>query len=259
MLFGFSFLMSWGQGEVDSQEKILYQNEKSGAILFNTNGYGINLRFGKRKTYLSKTLYDFDLVYIKHPKEERIPASSYYTNQKIVYGKTHIFIDIRPAFGFQRELFSKEDKGSIAVKYYYTFGLSLGITKPIYYNVAIFDANGFLIDMQVEKFENSQHIFSSNIEGRASFWKGFDELSVYPGLNAKFGISFEYSTYNEFIHALEVGIGFDAFLKKIPIMYTEYNNQFFLTLFISYRFGKIVDIKYGKKEKITKEGKVQTQ
>ena len=61
------------------------------------------------------------LAYIKHPKEVKISASpySYATSRRYVYGKTNLFVNLRPSIGFQREIFSKEDRGSIAIKYYY--------------------------------------------------------------------------------------------------------------------------------------------
>ena len=85
-----------------------------------------------------------------------------------------------------------------------------------------------------------------------------NELAVYPGLHAKFGLSFEYSRYNHLINAIDVSMTVDAFTKKIPIMYTELNNQFFLTLSLSYRFGWVVEQRY-KAPKITKEGKRTTE
>jgi hypothetical protein len=93
--------------------------------------------------------------------------------------------------------------------------------------------------------------------GRASYWNCFDALGIYPGLHVNTGISFEYSSLNQIINAIDVGATFDAFIKKIPIMLTEYNSQFFFTLSIMYRFGWIVDAKY-KAPKITKEGQLQT-
>jgi hypothetical protein len=162
--------------------------------------------------------------------------------------------------GFQREIFSKEDKGSIAVKYYIGGGPSLGFTKPVYYTfniIAPINGINYIIDTRVEKFEFSQHAQSVDIAGRASFWKGFNEIDVYPGLHAKVGMSFEYGSNNQLINALDAGIVLDAFGKKIPIMYTDLNNQFFVTLFVSYRFGWVVNARY-KTPKITSEGKRQT-
>jgi len=255
-------LSAFTQGEIDTQEKILYQNERSINLSLNSNGFGAGFRFGQRKTYLSKIIYDIDFAYIKHPKEVKISASpySYSSSRKYVYGKTNLFVNFRPSIGYQREIFSKEDRGSLAVKYYVSGGPSLGLTKPIYYNfyiIGIYNGEAYIIDTRVEKFEFVQHPQAKEIAGRAPIWKGMDEIKLYPGVHAKAGISFEYSTVNRLLNAIEVGMIFDAFAQKIPIMYTEYNNPFFLSLFISYRFGWVVDKKY-KTPKITKEGKVQT-
>ncbi|MBN2482298.1 MAG: hypothetical protein JXB19_11185 [Bacteroidales bacterium] len=239
----------YGQGEIDQQDIILFQNERSASGSLNSNGLSAAFRFGQRRTYLTKAIYDIELAYIRHPKEVKVVASpySYTTSRKFVYGKTNIFIDIRPSIGFQREIFSKEDRGSIAIKYYYSVGPSLGITKPIYYTfnvIGIINSQLYVIDTRIEKFEFSQHPQSVEIAGRASFWRGFNEISLYPGLHAKFGLSFEYSSISQLINAVDAGVIAEAFIKKIPIMYTSDNKQFYLTLFISYRFGWIIDARY---------------
>lgn len=250
-------LTSYGQGELDTQEKILFQNERSIALSLNSNGFGASYRFGKRKTYLNKTLYDLGIAYIKHPKEVKVSTSSYYyaTSRRYVNGKTNLFINLRPSIGIQREIFSKEDRGSIAIKYYLGGGPSIGFSKPIYYSFNIYDTDGYYESTRDEKYEFTQHpLYNKEIAGRASFWKGFDELKVYPGLHANAGISFEYSSINQLLNAIDVGMVLDVFSKEIPIMYTSQNNQIFFTLSVSYRFGWIVDTKY-KAPKITKEGK----
>jgi hypothetical protein len=258
-LFLFSCLVAWSQGEIDPQDKVLFQNERSVSVSLTTNGFAGGYRFGKHKTYLDKTIFDIELAYIKHPKEVKISASpySYATSRRYVNGKTNLFVNLRPSMGFQREIFSKEDRGSIAIKYYFGGGPSLGITKPIYYTFNIIAPIGginYIVDTRVEKYEFVQHPSTTEIAGRASFWKGMDELAVYPGLHVKGGMTFEFGKYNHLINALDVSATFDAFTKKIPIMYTELNNQFFLTLAVSYRFGWVVAARY-KTPKITKEGK----
>jgi len=257
-LFALYNIAALGQGELDTQEKILYQNERSINLSLNSNGFGAGFRFGQRRTYLSKILYDIDFGYIKHPKEVKISASpyNYSTSKRYVNGKTNLFVNLRPSIGFQKEIFSKEDRGSIAIKYYVGGGPSIGFTKPVYYDFYIIGKiNGeyYIVDTRVEKYEFVQHPTNKEIAGRAPVWKGFDEIALHPGVHVKGGISFEYSSANQLINALDVGMVFDAFPHKIPIMYTDYNNQFFLTLFICYRFGWVRDAKY-KAPKITKEG-----
>lgn len=235
-----------GQGEIDDQDKILFQDERSFSLSLNSNGFGAAYRYGLRKTYLTKTLYDIELAYIKHPKEiKTYTPSSYSTSRKFVNGKMNAFISLRPSIGFQKEIFSKEDKGSIAVKYYYAFGPSLGLAKPVYYNYNIWGRLGdmyVITDTREEKYdftEDSPLLWE--IAGRAPVWKGLKETSVYAGLHARLGFSFEYSSVSSLINAIDAGIIAEVFHRKVPIMYTSDNRQVFITLFVSYRFGWITD------------------
>jgi hypothetical protein len=260
ILFILTSIPGWSQGEIDKQEKLLFENERSINLSLNSNGFAAGYRFGKRKTYLTKTLFDMEIAYIKHPKEVKISADpySYATSRRFVDGKTNIFVDFRPSIGFQKEIFSKEDKGSIAVKYYVGGGPSIGVTKPIYYTynlLQVYQGDVYIVGTVDGKYDYQFHTANSvSIAGRSTFWKGFDELKVYPGLHAKGGFVFEYSKYNKVLNAIDVSATVDAFPEKIPIMYTKYNNQFFLTLTVGYRFGWMVAAKH-KAPKITKEGK----
>jgi hypothetical protein len=264
MIFSMYCLSTWSQGEVDTQEKILFQNERSITLLLNSNGFGAGFLFGKRLTYLTKRTLDIEFVFIKDPKEIKVSSdNSYYAaSRKFVYGKMNTFMNLRPSIGFQREIFSKEDRGSIAIKYYYSGGPSFGITKPIYYSFNVVDTiigNYIYLHEEKEKFDyyDNPNVQIYGIGGHAGYLKGINELKFYLGLHAKAGFTFEYSTSNKLINSLDVGVTVDAFTKKIPIMYNDLNRQFFLTLFVAYRFGWVVDAKY-KPEKITKEGKVKT-
>jgi hypothetical protein len=58
-------------------------------------------------------------------------------------------------------------------------------------------------------------------------------------LFAKAGISFVYSSLYEAINALEAGVILDVYSSKIPIMATENNNPYIISLFVSYRFGRV--------------------
>jgi hypothetical protein len=115
----------------------------------------------------------------------------------------------------------------------------LAIYKPIYYRVLYpVSTNEYII--KEEKF-NSAIAMATEIYGRASFTKGFDEIKVLPGLYGKFGFNFEYSKEDKVIHAVEIGAQMNAFPKEVPIMATRSNKAVFFSLFVSYRFGMIID------------------
>jgi len=96
------------------------------------------------------------------------------------------------------------------------------------------------------------------------FFKGFESLSVLPGAFTKFGFNFEFGKQDRIIHALEAGVIAEGFIKKVEIMdfttpsggqtKVAKNQQLFLTIFVSYRFGRIVDpFEVKKKRERTKE------
>lgn len=222
------------QGEIDDQEKILFRNERTFGIQLNTNGYGLNFMYGKRINAFRKTIYSFDFSVIKHPKEYKQTLS--YEGSRIAYGKINSFFALKGGIGFQKEIFSKRDKGAIAIRRYYNFGPSIGFVKPIYYEVS-YDGNS----TEDEQFDIDNYNY---IQGKSSFFKGFDEISISPGAYAKVGLSFEHSKKDDIIRALEVGAMLEGYLFKIPIMLEEdgvKNNRIFLSAFFIYRFGKIID------------------
>jgi hypothetical protein len=54
-------------------------------------------------------------------------------------------------------------------------------------------------------------------------------------------LNFEYSKEDKVIHAIEVGAQINAFPKVIPIMASSDNKSVYFSLFVSYRFGLIIN------------------
>lgn len=234
LFYTFVIQLSYSQGDVDEQKKIFYRNEKSLAVMLNSNGLGINGRYSVRIDAFRKKNFDFEIVGLKHPQEYRSISSSNTSTRGYTIGKLNNVFVLRPGYGRQKEVFQKFDIGGISIRRFYTFGPSLALLKPIYYEVGIPNTQ----EIRTQKFEMT---YVDNILGKASFFRGFDEISVKPGAFLKGGISFEFSKFDQVIHAIEGGAIAEGFISKLPIMATKQNYQFFLTLFISYRFGKVVD------------------
>ena len=227
------------QGELAEQPRIFYRNEESLAFIMNSNGLGINGRFAKRINARRKTIYDVDLVSIKHRKEVKI-SNAFYNNKSFVFGKENSFFALRGGYGKQVEMFRKVDKGGISIRRFYSAGPSIGFLKPIYYEVLHTGGGGVTnMYLETEKFSTSTH--QQYIYGKASFFKGIKEISVVPGIYGRFGFMFEYSRSDITLHAIEAGVSLDLFAREIPIMATDKNEFYFFGLFVSYRFGKVVD------------------
>lgn len=237
---GFCIVNVFSQGEIDEEKKIFYRNESSVALLLNSNGYGGNYRFARRINAYNARLLDLDFVYVKHPKEYKSASLDPYNYRSFVFGKWYSFYTLRTDIGFQKEIFSKSDKGSLSIRYFYNAGLSLGLMKPIYYKVATGPAVGSYPEIVVERFDPYSH---TTVYGKAPFYKGISETEMVPGVNVKGGVCFEFGQRDKIVRALEGGFTLDVFPKVIEIMATEENNWFFLAVFASYRFGKAKDAK----------------
>ena len=239
----FPVIFSFSQGEIDNEEKIFFRNERSVGIHLNSNGYGVNFRFGRRVNAFKKRLIGLDFVGVKHPKETKEQNQYFNNSKRFVYGKDNAFFVLRGGLGYQKEIFSKSDKGGIAIRYFYLVGPSAGILKHMYYEILEPTGNPYEYYIKIEEFDKDKHSIN-DIFGKASFLEGLDEISLVPGGFFKCGFNFEYSQQDDLIRALEVGAMFEAYPKKIPIMATKSNNQFFITLFLTLRFGKVISGRY---------------
>ena len=238
VIFIFGTVLLYAQGELNEQQKVFFRNERSFAILLNTDGIGVSYRGAKRIDYRNKRLLEIEAGTLKHPKEYKQPTL-YNQGGSYFFGKLNSTFYLRGGIGHQHELFKKADLGGIAVRYFYSAGPVIALYKPIYYKV--------LYSISVTEFEIKEEKFSTSIAlpqdifGRASFTKGLNETKVLPGLFVKGGFNFEYSKEDKIIHAIEVGAQINAFPKKIPIMASSDNKTIFFSLFVSYRFGMIID------------------
>ena len=229
----------FAQGEIDDQEKIFYRNERTVGLSLNSNGLGISYREGKRLDFLNKRIVDIDFNIIKHPKEIKLSNPYVQAGGSFIFGKKNELYSLRGSIGHQHEIFKKMDLGGVAIRYFYSGAASLALAKPIYYNV-LYYTPGNTYQIKQEKFSDDIHD-PTYIYNRASYFKGMSEIKVYPGLFVKGGFNFEYSKEDKVIHSLELGTAFEAYTNKLPIMATTDNRAFYLTLFVSYRIGIVID------------------
>ncbi len=76
------------------------------------------------------------------------------------------------------------------------------------------------------------------IGGTTAFTKGIKNGSFTPGLGVSSAIQFDWGSYRSLSNSVSLGMALDAFVQKIPILYTqETNRNIFPSLFINFAFG----------------------
>jgi len=227
------------QGDIDQQSKIFWRNEKSLGAAMNSDGWSVIYRDLRQIKPSQRYFWEANIEGFKHPKE--IKLSNYYFQSpgSFVFGKLSSTWTVGGGAGYQREIYGKHDLGGVSISWFAGGGATLLFAKPIYYKIIVLLSDNYYT-IEEQKFDLTIHQ-PLDIMSKASFFKGFDEIKLYPGLYTRGGFNFEYSRNDRITHAIEIGVSLHGFLKTIPIMASDDNKQFFPGIFVSYRIGAILD------------------
>lgn len=239
-IFSFFFLVvfstqSFAQETIFEEKTTVYSSERSFGLGMNSNGFSLLFREARYKGAFVKQYFEIDLGNIKHPREVRSIPPFDDNARGYVFGKLNAFYLLRPSIGVQKVFLPKQSIRGVSVAYLFSFGPSLGFVKPIYLNVETRDDRGFP-SLVRERYDPDEHQINE-IFGRASFINGFDELQFKPGIFAKFGFQFDYSSDRASLKGIEAGIMADVFFEEIPILAFTENRAAFINLYISFFFG----------------------
>ncbi|REJ81421.1 MAG: hypothetical protein DWQ44_10270 [Bacteroidetes bacterium] len=241
--FLFSALHVWGQENltpVSDDVNILFRNEAAGGIKIHSNGFGISFKRGWHKTGYKKRTLDMDFVSLRHPKQYKQPNPNYPDSRPFFFGKLNFAYMLRGGYGMQNVIFSKAERSGVEVRFNYYGGVNLGLTKPVYLEVLVdsrFDSLLKVIDTRRYDPEDPVQQSVENIFGPGPYFRGFDQMKIYPGAYAKVALSFEYSGWQQKVTAIETGVTLDYFPTAIPIMANVNNSNLHLNFYISLLWG----------------------
>jgi hypothetical protein len=225
---------------------IIYNKEYSYDFKLHTRGFAIGYSRAKIKNYYSTPYYHIEAGELHHHREKRqnfdFPRSAVggFSFRPFVFGKQNNLYVVRAAYGEKRYLTEKADYKGVAVGISYEIGATLGLVKP-YYLELFRMGDGSSLQTYSEKYatQNAKDFLDINkINGSSSFFKGWSELKITPGANAKIALHLDWGAFDQYVKAVDVGIMADVFAKKIPIMITEDNRPFFINAFVNLQLGK---------------------
>lgn len=219
---------------------ILLRKENAFSGHVSSNGFGAGYRQGKQNSVLRKTFFEVEMTTMRHAKEIRSINYFLYSSRSYYYGKMNHMLALRPGVGIHRIITEKPYWGGVEFRYFYFAGASLAVLKPVYLLVIKTGDEPNEYYFSEEKYNPVEH-FADNIAGRAPFTKGLTELQFVPGAYIKSGLHFEIGKEETDIRSVEVGFILDLYPKHIPLVAFEKNKNFFLTLYLSYCFGKRYD------------------
>lgn len=204
-------------------------------IFAHSRGIGINYMRGFHVTGTRKRLVEVEMLNLKHPKEIKV-SNQTDNSKKFVYGKLNNILLFRVGVGYQTTLFKRADRKSVEIRSSYFLGGNISFAKPNYILVYRQNILGTKYQESV-RYNPNIHTIDS-ISGKGPLLDGVSEMKIYPGLYAKLNLSFEYAPYSYKIKAIETGIIFDYYPKALPIMARNPAENYLITLYVSFVFGK---------------------
>ena len=224
------------QNTVFEEKRTIYKKEESFGAIIHTRGWGLTYRYGKYTSGFTRKIYDVDIVGMKHPKEIKTYTSAFDNSNGYVYGQLHSIIILRAGIGRHNTFVSKQSVRGISISSILSGGFSLAYGKPIYLEVIKDGEDNDKLEYEVARYNPSKHT-QFNILGKASYIKGFFNGTYYPGVYAKYALSFESSRQADRINALEVGAILDLYVQKVEMMANDFNKRYFFNLYVSLTFG----------------------
>jgi hypothetical protein len=252
LFMAFPVLAQQNKAKKEIQKKgIIYNREFSGGGYIATNGWGIFVEKGKILNIKRTRLFYFGFGELRDFRLRKQKAEYGFFGSAIgnespkdfYFGKQNNFYTFRAAFGYKRTLADKAEKNGVRVSLSYMGGLSLGILKPYYLNIAYqvqsSDPRYDTYVVRAQKYSDDKEKFTDwfSIAGASGFKYGLSEIRPVPGVFAKMGLNFDWSRNEEYQIALETGVMADIYYKRIPIMISE-NKPYFVGAYISFQFGK---------------------
>lgn len=230
---------------------IIYHNEWSIGGKLLSNGWEIFGERSKIQNIHRTRVIQFGFSEIKHWKERKQPAEYTFfgTNldspKNFYYGKQNLFFILRAGYGYRKNIADKAEKNGVRFSITYLGGISLGLLKPYYLNLAYPwedndpDYQTYIIVSQKYSEKNRDVFLDWNrIAGASGFKYGLTEIKPLPGIYGKFGFNFDWAGKEEVVKMLEAGIQADLYYKKVPIMVTDDNKFIFIAAYVSFQFGK---------------------
>lgn len=240
----------------EESKGILYNKEFSFGARLASNGWGIFAETGKIINIYRTRVFQFEVADIRHPKEKKqsaeiLPLAGGISSPRDFYfGKQNEFFVLRAGFGYKRNIAEKAQKSGVKLALVYVGGVSLGILKPYYLELAHFepvpgDTNTYQLTAVSERYEDNPETGNADrflnwweILGASPYGKGFNKMGVVPGVYGKFALNFEWGARDNFITALEAGVMADIYYKRVPIMIKAENKPFFFAAYISVQVGR---------------------
>lgn len=231
----------------EEEGALVYRKQSAYALKLNTDGMSFYYEHGKYKSMSRTNLWWFEFGEKKNQKQNKQtpqPTLTSYPGFSIisvgnnfVYGKVNNLYPFKIGFGRQYLIGNKGTTNGIAITAAYGGGISFGVLKPYFLQVADSTTESGISDLRYNS-DPDKFLDPSVIVGASSFSKGIPHITVIPGLHLRGSLRFDYGRFRESLSALEIGFNADYYANKITIMANNPSSNLFGNVYLALVFGK---------------------
>jgi hypothetical protein len=236
------------------RKKVIPITEEMGlGYRMNSDGWSFFVHRGLIKTEDPQNLHTLFLFgefgEKRHPKEIKSFNETFttvYPNEpkpvSYKYGKINNFYPLRLGIGNTKPLTGKLDQKSVRINWTYSGGISIGLLKPYYLDFLVPEGNVYI--RTVDKYSEEVKTYFLDLENRGTivggsdFTKGISEIKIIPGICAKTGFYFDYTSSEKTFLGVEIGCGLELYSKKVEIMALMEGKPYFFNVYADFRIGR---------------------
>lgn len=223
---------------------IVYDREVAFPLTIHTNGFHVGVNVGQLKTYYKTTYWGGTVGLLQHPRELKQSDGSgglRRGSSGFVYGKQRTMIPVRVYKGWKRYYSGKDRRRGVAVGTAFEVGATAGLAKAYQLQVGCVDCGPLSTAPRFISYDDDPAAFLNRdiIEGAGGLRRGWSDLKIYPGVNAKAAIHLDWGAYDEFMRGLEAGIMVDAFAGSVDLLTPPANNTpLFVNFYLALHLGR---------------------
>lgn len=221
-----------------SQEKTpFFARQFGGGGFLATNGLGLHGFYGIQQHDKHTWVISMELGNIKHRKQSKIYNNNYEDSRGYFYGKINSLLYLNLSVGGRHLWFESKRMQGVEISGTWSAGVNLGYLKPVYLKIREPYIGGTGYEDPVDQRYDPAIHYQENIYGKSSFFKGFGKGEIRTGLQAKAGILFNLSKFDETIAGIELGAKADFFFRPIEMMYNSPKQALYSALYAKFILG----------------------
>lgn len=224
---------------------IVYDRELSFPVSLHSNGFFFGVHAGRLKTYYKTSYWGFTIGHLKDKREAKQsdgPGSTLRNSSaSYVYGKQRTLIPVRVTKGWKRYWSGKDRRRGVAVGTSFELGATAGIAKAYELQVSRNQSDGSPGQGEFITFADDPERFldRGRIIGAGGLRRGWDQVSLYPGIHGKAAVHLDWGAFDEFMRAFEAGVMVDVFAADVRLLTPPVErNPVFVNFYLALQLGK---------------------